>query len=64
MSHPGGVSAGEVGGIGKLQREHTALLNGYQLLAGAPRVIDPDNLAQRMADRPLAAAFPLDGTAY
>jgi hypothetical protein len=44
----------------RLQREHAALLGGYQLLAGALRAIDPANSALELADQILAVAFPVD----
>lgn len=46
--------------IAKLRREHGALLNAYQLLAGALRVLDATNPALRMADEMLRAAYPVD----
>lgn len=43
-----------------LQRQQAALVGGYQLIAGALRLIDPSNPALRQADDLLRTAFPLD----
>jgi len=44
----------------QLHKEHAALLGGYQLIAAALRVLDPDNRALAMADELLRAAFQPD----
>jgi uncharacterized protein HemX len=43
-----------------LQRQQAALVGGYQLIAGALRIIDPNSPALRQADDLLRTAFPLD----
>ena len=43
-----------------LRREHAALLGGYQLLAAALRMADPESDALRRADELLRSAFLLD----
>jgi uncharacterized protein HemX len=43
-----------------LRREHAALLGGYQLIATALRMVDPDSDALRRADELLRSAFLLD----
>jgi uncharacterized protein HemX len=42
------------------RRERAALLGGYQLIATAMRVVDPDNDALRRADELIRSAFLLD----
>lgn len=44
----------------QLRKEHAALLGGFQLVAGALRVIDPANAALNRADELLKSAFALD----
>jgi hypothetical protein len=43
--------------LGKLRREHAALLGGYQLIAAALRMVDPHSDALRRADELLRSAF-------
>lgn len=43
-----------------VKRQHTALLGGYQLLAAALRMVDPESDALRRADDLLRAAFLID----
>jgi hypothetical protein len=42
------------------RRERAALLGGYQLIATAMRLVDPDNDALRRADELIRSAFLLD----
>jgi hypothetical protein len=44
----------------QLRREHGALLGGYQLIAAALRLVDPDSDALRRADELLRSAFPIE----
>jgi hypothetical protein len=44
----------------QMKREQGALRNAYQLIAGALRRIDPENIALGLADELLKAAFTLD----
>jgi uncharacterized protein HemX len=43
-----------------LRREHAALLGGYQLIATALRMVDPNSDALRRADELLRSAFLID----
>lgn len=43
-----------------LRSQHAALLGGYQLIAGALRLIDPHNDALRRADELLRSAFVIE----
>jgi hypothetical protein len=43
--------------LAKLRREHAALLGGYQLIAAALRLVDPESDALRRADELLRSAF-------
>lgn len=46
--------------LGQLRREHAALRGGYQLIAGALRLLDPESPALHRADELLKAAWPLE----
>jgi hypothetical protein len=46
--------------LGQLRGEHAALLGGYQLIAAALRVLDPQNDALKRADDLLRSAFPIE----
>lgn len=46
--------------LASLWRTTLAMRDGYQLIAGALRLIDPENPALRQADELLKVSFPLD----